>query len=543
MTQRIARHRVQEFIDAVPVTRADAYATAVATLGPDLIALFANASVSAVEAFVRGEGQLNEPQIGVLDEVLTYGVALANRSDASFVIGNVCIVENDDSVARQWLRRSGLMLKPSETIDPVAALLRTLATDLYPLLLVPPAEPFGGMMLTTVAAYRHPGREALHAAIRADAALARLVVPEDPSAQYVMVYRSIGQGGSVQLELLPDLVIRTAWSWARLVGAADFHALEAQIDDVLATLRAASSGKATTCRALIAIAGLRLPDDVTSVDLPFGRLRHSVAADERLYPASLSGGLTSSGPEGETVQIDYAGDVVLETSLAYRVRVGEIDIDAGWPKDLREHQVLYDHIDTIALAAALAIVRSEPVVIGATWSAIFDPLAHGEAIGWRDARDYKGITPVVLSANEVSSLAEWVARIHTKRTRSIAVGIRRTLSSLRERSDPADSLVDAVVAWENLFGSRNGELTFRVSAAIARLLRDTPEARAELLAEVTHLYRLRSGIVHGDDIDVDVTSPASRRAREITLDMWRAIFRDEPGLIAEKHRARTLLLR
>jgi hypothetical protein len=479
----------------------------------------------------------------VLDQVVALGVALHDRPDAEFVIGNICVIEGGDSVARSWLRRSGQVLAPAETADPVAGHLRALAADLYPLLLLAPPKRYGGSMLTAVAAFRHPGREALQATIRADAALARLVVPEDPSAHYVMVYRSIGQGGSLQIELLPEFIIRTAWSWARLRGPADFPALEVEIDAVLATLRAASSGNAATCPALIAIAGLRFPEDVEAVDLPFGRLRHRLAIDERLYPESLAGGLTSSTPDGETVQIDYAGDVVLETSLSYRLQIGEIDIDAGWPKGLREHQVLYDQADTIALATALAIVRSEPVVVGATWHAIFDPLSHGETSGWRDARDYKGIAPVVMTPQEVASLVEWATRVHNLRTRSIAVGIRRTLSSLRERSDPLDSLVDAVVAWENLFGSRSGELTFRVSAAIARLLRETPEDRAELLAEVTRLYRLRSNVVHGDDIDVDEASPAAIRAREITLDMWRTVFRDEPALILDKDRARTLLLR
>lgn len=514
-----------------------------AALGTDLIAFLANASVAEVEAFVRSDGPLDEPRSGVLDEVLAFGVALADRPDASFVVGNICIVDDDNSVARYWLGRSGQALVPSETSDPVAAHLRALAADLYPLLLLPPSRLYGDGMRTAIAAYRHPGRETLEAAIRKDHALARLVVPQDPSAHYVMVYRSIGQGGSLQLELFPQFVIRTGWSWANVHGSADFPALEAQIDAVLTTLRAASSGAPATCPALIAIAGLRLPEDVAAVDLPFGRLRHRIPADSRLYPESLAGGLTSSGPDGETVQIDYAGDVVLETNLPYRVHVGELDLDAGWPKDLREHQVLYDHADTVALAVALAIVRPEPVVVGTTWNAIFDPLAHGETSGWRDARDYKGIAPVVMEPDEVAILAEWVTRIHTLRTRSIAVGIRRTLSALRERSDPVDSLVDAVIAWENFFGSRSGELTFRISASIARLLRQTPADRAALLAEVTQLYRLRSDIVHGDDVDLEEARIAARRAREITLDMWRSVFRDEPGLITDKYRARTLLLR
>lgn len=48
------------------------------------------------------------------------------------------------------------------------------------------------------------------------------------------------------------------------------------------------------------------------------------------------------------------------------------------------------------------------------------------------------------------------------------------------RSDPGDRLIDAVIGWENLYASGQGESTFRISGALAWLLEPDASAREAL---------------------------------------------------------------
>lgn len=182
------------------------------------------------------------------------------------------------------------------------------------------------------------------------------------------------------------------------------------------------------------------------------------------------------------------------------------------------------------------------MVIAPTWRAVFDPLNHLTMTNWRDGREYRGIVPVALSRADVNAWVEWAALVDAGRTSAIGTGIRRSLSALRERNDDADALVDVVIAWENLFGG-DIELSFRISMALARLLEAETDARPALQKEIARLYGVRSKIVHGDAVDPTKLGEVARRARTLTLDMWRALFRDEPPLLTSNDRARALLLR
>ena len=84
--------------------------------------------------------------------------------------------------------------------------------------------------------------------------------------------------------------------------------------------------------------------------------------------------------------------------------------------------------------------------------------------------------------------------------------MRRLLKAAGERDDPIDVLVDAVVAWENLFGSKT-ESTFRVTAAVATLLEPSDKEQRDVLQkELSGIYDRRSRLVHGDPV-----RPASDR--------------------------------
>ena len=122
----------------------------------------------------------------------------------------------------------------------------------------------------------------------------------------------------------------------------------------------------------------------------------------------------------------------------------------------------------------------------------------------------------------------------------LRIGMRRLLKAAGERDDPIDVLVDAVVAWENLFGSKT-ESTFRVTAAVATLLDPSDkEQRDALQKELSGIYDRRSRLVHGDLAEggkkfsaADAESQ-SARALEIGVEVFRAVLDNEAILTIER---------
>lgn len=140
--------------------------------------------------------------------------------------------------------------------------------------------------------------------------------------------------------------------------------------------------------------------------------------------------------------------------------------------------------------------------------------------------------PTELSAAECDEVAFWCRQIDTHCPKRIDSAVRRTLSAAQVRTDPSDRLVDAVVAWENLFGTSEGEPRLRVSAAMAWLLTDSPDRRLELQAEIKRLYDDRSKIVHGGTFDEHSIADRANRALELARDCLRVLLRDRTDVLA-----------
>lgn len=96
----------------------------------------------------------------------------------------------------------------------------------------------------------------------------------------------------------------------------------------------------------------------------------------------------------------------------------------------------------------------------------------------------------------------------------------------------ADRLVDAVIAWENLFGTSQGEPRLRISAALAWLLAEDSGARETLQSQAKSLYNSRSMIVHGGKPDESELAEPANAALTIARDALRVLFRDRPDVLA-----------
>jgi hypothetical protein len=105
------------------------------------------------------------------------------------------------------------------------------------------------------------------------------------------------------------------------------------------------------------------------------------------------------------------------------------------------------------------------------------------------------------------------------------------IAALSQRLDPADRLIDAVIAWESLFGA-DQEATLRVTGSLSWLLEpDSPTNRETLRLETARIYGLRSRVVHGRQEDPIEVSNASMRATEVAIIALAALLERRPELI------------
>jgi PAS domain-containing protein len=141
------------------------------------------------------------------------------------------------------------------------------------------------------------------------------------------------------------------------------------------------------------------------------------------------------------------------------------------------------------------------------------------------------LTPRELDEAELLEVKRWAEIIQLRYSHPLEVAAKRLIAALAHRIDPADRLIDAVTAWEALFGGSH-EASLRVSGSIAWLLEpNDPVARQRLQEEAKGIYDLRSRVVHGDDPELQKVHAASYRATDIAVTAVSRIVEGRPELI------------
>lgn len=414
-------------------------------------------------------------------------------------------------------------------------LLTQLTLDVYPIYLLPrKSEHFP---TSPISLFSHPLRPKFESAVLEDELLAKLFIEENEhSGKTGWAIRSTGQGGSIQLGIFASTLIDSGWRQARIANK-EYPTVEQHVEATLTqlgTVRDALAGKPATVPVRVAFTGVRLMSD-RPLDLGWGVLRPADERDQHV-PGTIEGQLSGTGADGNNVVIDYSGNVILDTTLPYRLvhRKPNLD-DQEYPKDLRGYEDIQKLVESVQLGALLSQEYSpaEQITVLATWQYFHDPLAHGYNMGWNDPKMGRGFMPKQLDEPAANEWMRFAQLIKENRTKHIDVAISRTLHASAERRDFADVLVDAVIAWENLVGSRKGEPTLRVSGALAWLLEPSDLAkRSARKTELGKLYQLRSDVVHGNDMSSErelVTK--AQRALEIAIDALRILFTDRPDLL------------
>ncbi|MCZ2820774.1 HEPN domain-containing protein [Modestobacter sp. VKM Ac-2977] len=441
-------------------------------------------------------------------------------------------------------KQAGGVVSLPETTDRLDGLVVRMAAECYSTLLLPP-DPFwadfpAGRLSTNATSllFRHHLAAEFQAGVVSDAELAKIFKNEtDHTGRTTdMIYRSTGRGNSLQLWSLLELIMAGAWRARPADGATPVisHYCQLALDRWQLVRRLLTTKSQVSVPAWFAFAGVRLPGGpYTFGDLV---LRQAGDQDGDRVPKSIRGQLQTTNPDGEVVAIDYAGDVVAEAQVPYLVRFRAESDDSlpEWPADLVKANRTAELTEQLRVSLLLAVRREQRVQIAPSWQSIDDPLDQYPSQGWSDPRQVVGLMPTILSEEEVGEWQTWFGYVASPGSERLAIAMNRIIRATAERRDPVDVLIDSVIAWENMFGSSQGEPTLRVTASLALLLRSDPTERLDLREKLGKIYTLRSKAVHGSSQPKQTEIALCYEALDFAIAALRRIFGDRPDLLTEK---------
>jgi hypothetical protein len=145
--------------------------------------------------------------------------------------------------------------------------------------------------------------------------------------------------------------------------------------------------------------------------------------------------------------------------------------------------------------------------------------------------------------SRIVEIEEWARIVDSSHSPSVDIAAKRLGSAVAHRIDPNDSLIDAVIVWETLVGT-SSEVTFRVTAALAKALETDHSKRRTLRKFLKDIYKTRSQVVHGVPVDHPGVSKAAEEAIDIAVRVLRVFYRRGPEWLSKKssERADFLLL-
>lgn len=431
----------------------------------------------------------------------------------------------------------GVLPKIISGKDPVVQMIRQIASDTWPaLLLVPPKQgPRTFWMSTSIGVVSHPRTVDACKAFMADQKLAPLFpgAPSIESATNISDLMKVnanwilsgGGGGSKQIISIIDAIIFNAAVLAQLDGSQLNHSsIMTAIPKSVEFFRNLATKRPVNVPAIVGFSGIRIQDDET---LKFGddelRAIRPVEKDLLLAEADRVTSVfstqfavqlldTSPNKQGEEI------DGFMRTWNKYSARIQE------------SHRTLQRRIDRVRLSVLLASEGGEYLATSEVTRYIADPTQPGGISTWQmDQRSPAGYS---LKDGQSEDIARLYGLIQEKHPESLDIAMKRILSAVSQRWDATDAFIDAVVVWENAFGTTT-ETTFRVTGAIAKLLEPgSTEQRAKLQRELKVLYETRSRLVHGaKEPKLEEAWAQRERAIAIALDVLRRLYSERPDLL------------
>ena len=186
-----------------------------------------------------------------------------------------------------------------------------------------------------------------------------------------------------------------------------------------------------------------------------------------------------------------------------------------------------DHNANLLFALSCVLALEDDAVAGGpieTWSTSFLPFSCSR--GGSFPISPPSIPELVNIDEKVGVFETWAKIVASNHSEEMDFAVSRLMSAIVHRADARDSLVDAVMVWENLLGARS-EVLFRVTTALTKLL--VPEAGREeqqaFRKRLRTVYNTRSDIVHGVTVEYSTAKEDRDVAVNVALKALRELYR------------------
>jgi hypothetical protein len=491
-------------------------------------------------------------------EVLQYiepivAAALSREKSMDRQLAQMTLVRYDEknkcTIARAARAHCGGSIISATSADPIEDVLFKLGIELYAATLLPrqPGE-HGIYFPASLPTYNHPLAKQLVIEIIRDEALSKLFpgaeISDCDDLETLDIYKlpgshliwSNGQGGTTQIASMPEAMIQYAFDICALSHDRSEQALIAALRETVSTSRSLANGRRTAVRTAVRITNLRLADDVPFAQLGVATLQNVTSRTNYLFRGQDGTAIFDFKIDIKLLDIASwsSGDSIEELKVDEKFERAKPTFDA-FQNDLRRQ------IDRTRFALLLASDTDSILAPGHSSTAILNPLDSGRSASINTQRPILSpFPPQELTVEKWRLAQNWVRRIQSQ-PGSVDMGMRRLLAAVSSRLDAMDGFVDAIICWENLFGTPEGESTFRVSGAMSILLEpSSPEKRQRLMKEIRELYRVRSRLVHGSQ-EPNITTAHNHRDRavELALLTFQAVYDNDHLLHAEDSSVRS----
>ncbi|MFG2439033.1 hypothetical protein [Streptomyces sp. NPDC048508] len=456
----------------------------------------------------------------------------------------LCRYVNDTAIANAIRKSCGGEFPPPdpETDDALLNSLLSVGRQLYPgFLISPPSpDPLNSHFACGAEISAHSSGKGLERKVLSDPDLSRLfpgsshllalsdreLIRELNSVTSLVTTSNIRGCLPLQVYSLGVHVLNGAFRRITLSGKPSMSRFLTEISRVLDEMRALARGEETHLPVAIGLGGLVVSEGI-SLSLGRAKLANREFCHRSQYHAFIQPTLTFNLPIKllNVCKVEFTENGVTQPDVAKFQT--EFDM---WDKAL----------DEIVTRASFSLLMASgdscpsggyPAFTGVLHPFFFHPTMYGG----------KQLTPVVkgiaIDQAYATQARAWASTVETSHPKNLNVALRRIVKAANGRLEPADILVDAVLAWENMF-SGTPETNLRVCGSIAHILEPNDfDKRFELFRELKKIYAMRSNIVHGkSEPSLVQLHSAAESALETAFSSMRALYRI-PELLSAKDAA------
>ena len=513
-------------------------------LGHKIIAYIFNVPNEDAERIINDNYQLTDEQVAVLNEYVNLCKQLLDEkkkpseSEFKLFINLPNFVKDDKHIFQIWHEHFGGTIIKIEHDDPVVSILNNIFSKLFPLFLINLSDDntFYGHphLFMSISINKLPEIEMLYEEIIKDSSISEMFDFSDKNVFEMSenITSSSGWGGGVSLAQFASTMFNSSFELMRLRNSVSHEAFSEAAFTTITMIRNLAKGNIIDSPIFVGFDNINI-GECDSIDTQWGVIRQQhdglVSLMRHYY---LHDKRNRSG-----------NTVVLEAKYPLAIKKGLPSKSNPWPKEM---DICINKVseleENVSLCFALACNGDFPVGVSYSWQLKYDPFCHSSQFSWKNKRSRFPFSVHTIKENEIENISTWSKAIANVNSSNIRVAIRRLLSALNERQNPADGFIDTIIAWENLFGART-EISNSISIAMAKLLETDIEERLKVVQRIKKLYNCRSAIVHGGGLKKGENVERYRNeCIVLTLKVLKVLYGKKPELITNKDRAKLIAL-